>query len=891
MAKRISDSSQTSPPQWPLKLLGHFLKESYLEEIEGDMEERFYDNIERYHSRKARQLYVRDSFKLLRPALMKKVGGDVRLNHYGMFKYYLKTGYRSLIRDKAYSVINILGLAVGMGACLMIAQYLFFEMSYDQFHNDYENTYRVVLKEANTELQETYPNIGHAFGPAAQAKIPEVKRYIRKERFFRGAIVTNPENQHVFHEAVNDLLFVDPSFFQVFNFPLTSGNYSTLFSDKYNIVITESTAKKYFSTEDPIGKTLNVNGPPSPGDYTVSGVLEDPPPNSHFQFDFLMPIDNYLTYGWGGAVKNKDGWNGFSVITYLHLDASANLNLVTAKLNDLIALNKRQGDDIVEEVILQPIADIYLKSSHLTDAGFIDQLGNEQSLWVFTIVSFLILLMAWVNYINLATARAMQRTKEVGIRKSMGAYRNQLLGQFILESLLTNIFAALLSLGLASLFLPLLNDILSKEITMSLYNLPKFWIGFVLVFLLGTMLSGLYPAFVMSSFRPIAMLRFYGNSAGGNTNLRKWLITFQFIISLLLISATYMVYKQTSFMKNRDLGMNLEQILILRGPQVNIDTVNHYAAFFNELRNHHSISSASGSLMVPGQYWILPYHKLGQSPSDIPHTRGFFASLDFDKTYSLQMMAGQGFTKDMMDHEAVIINEAAVQAFGFSTPEDALSQKLKIGSRARTIVGVVKNFHWHSLAEDHKPYVIDLYEKNAHPYLSIRVNTSNLKETLQYVESTFQTHFPANPFEYFFASESFNRQYSAEQQFGKLFLSFSALAIFIGCIGLFALVSYAANMKVKEIGIRKVLGASIKSIVLLVSKEYFKLIVLATVLATPLIWIAGKSWLDNYAYHVSLGLDIFFVPIIILVLIAILTVSHRTISSATANPVDSLRDE
>ncbi|MEM7107924.1 MAG: FtsX-like permease family protein [Bacteroidota bacterium] len=882
--------NKPSPPKFFHHFLRWFCRQDYLEEIEGDMEERFQDNLKAFPVKKARRLYAWDTLKLLRATLMKRMGGDKRLNHYGMFQHYLKSGYRSLIRDKTYAIISTLGLAVGMGVCLTIAQFIFFELSYDRFHDDYQNTYRVVLREANTELQETYPDIGHAFGPTAQAVIPEVRQYVRKERFNRGAIVTNPINQRVFHEEINDLLFVDPSFFQVFNFPLISGNQSDLFSNKYNVVITESTAKKYFGTKDPVDKTLSINGAPSPGDYTVSGVLEDPPLNGHLQFDFLMPIANYLEYGWGGVVKKQDGWKGFSVITYLTLEPMADLDMVSKKLNALIARHKSAGDDIVEEVILQPISDIYLKSGDLTDAGFIDQVGSERNIRIFTIVSFLILLIGWTNTINLATSQAIQRTKEVGIRKSIGAFRSQLLGQFIFESLLTSLFAALLALGLALLFIPTLENILSKELTLSLFALPKFWIAFVLVVFLGSIFSGLYPAFVLSSFKPISMLRSYKTSSNGNPNLRKGLITFQFIISLSLISATYMVYKQTAFMKSRDLGMDLEQILILRGPQVNTDTLNYYSPFFNELKDHHAISAVTGSLMVPGQYWILSYHKLGQPQSDIPHCRGFFAGLDFVKTYGLQMVAGQEFTEAMVDEEAVIINEAAVQAFGFATPEDALDQKLKIG-RARTIVGVIKNFHWHSLAEDHKPYAIDLYEKNAHPYISIRMNTSNFKETLEYVESVYQNHFPADPFDFFFADQSFNQQYSAENQFAKLFLSFSGLAILIGSVGLFALISYSANSKIKEIGIRKVLGATTENIVLLLSKEYFLLSAIAIIISSPAIWIMGKAWLANYAYRIPFSPDLFLVPGLIVILMAILMVSHRTLASAKANPVESLRNE
>ncbi len=808
-----------------------------------------------------------------------------------MTGHYLQTFLRNFARNKAYSFMNVLSLVVGMGVCLVICQYIYFELNYDRFHDNYRNTYRVIIEEVNTDLKETSPSIGYSFGMSAKEEVPEVKRCMRIQRFNRGAVVTNPVNQLIFHEEVNDVLFVDHSFFRMFNYPIKKGDQESLFDDKYNLVITEETARKYFGDDDPIGKVLTINGPPSPGDYTVTGVLKDLPLNSHLQFDFLVPIENYIEFGWGGAVKERGGWNGFSVATYLTLDESADLDLVCQKLNGLIAQHNDKG--IVKNVILQPIADIYMKSNIYSDAGFINSTGNMQNIRIFSVISFFILFIAWANYINLSTARSMLRAKEVGVRKSIGAFKKQLISQFIFESMLLNMISAILAIGLAFLLLPFLNDIIEKEIQLSLLQNQMFWFWYLGIILFGSLLSGLYPAFVLSSFKPINMLGTNKTDRIGNVNLRKSLIVFQFLTSLLLIAGTYLVYKQTSFMKSQELSIELEKILVLKIQQTTIDTAvvqSNFNSFSNAILGRHIVSAITSSTVVPGQFGINQYRRLGQPESAAPYTRSIFGGLGFSETYGLKFITGGPFTEDMQE-EVVIINESAVHVFGFNSPENAIQQKLAIGNGQRTIVGVVENFNWHSLKEPHVPYVISLTNVRRNPYLSIKMSMSDIPESLAQVESTFRSFYPDQPFEYFFADDTFNRQYQSEVQFGKIFFSFAALAIFISCAGLFALVSFSATLRVKEIGIRKVLGADDRHLVLLLSKEYVVLISLATLVAIPVIWYGGSLWLRNYATRIHIGVDLFVIPVMIVIVIAALTVSQKSFTTAQGNPVDSLRKE
>ena len=488
----------------------------------------------------------------------------------------------------------------------------------------------------------------------------------------------------------------------------------------------------------------------------------------------------------------------------------------------------------------------------------------------------------------------MLRVREVGIRKSIGALKKQLIGQFIFESLLVNIISAILAIGLAFFLLPILNDIIGKDIQFSLLQNPRFWAWFLAIILLGSLLSGSYPAFVLSSFKPISMLGANKTARVGSVNLRKGLIVVQFLTSLLLISGTYLVYKQTFFMKDQQLNIELEKILVLRSQQAAIDgnTVqSDFNSFCSKMLGLHTVSSVTSSTVISGQFGVNPYRRSGQPESATPYTRSIFAGLGFSKTYGLKFIAGSAFREDMQEEEVVIINKSAVQAFGFDSPENAIQQKLVIGDQQKTIVGVVENFHWHSLKEDYAPYVIGLTNVGTNPYISVRMNMTDIAASLAQIESTFRSFFPDQPFDYFFADDAFNRQYQSEVQFGKIFFSFAALAIFIACAGLFALVSFSATLKVKEIGIRKVLGANVRHLIWLLSKEYLVLIFLAILVAIPAIWYWGSLWLSNYATRIQMGVDLFIIPLMVLIVIGALTVSRKTYTASQANPVDSLRKE
>ncbi len=876
-------------------LLKNVVRSELHEELLGDLQEIFQERSSTKSKWYARILYWFDVFHLMIGFAafpkFKKINWTIMLGHYTL------VAGRNISKNKLYAIINILGLSIGMAVCLLIAQYVYFELSYDRFHQNHQNIYRVIVEDSNSEEKETYPDgLGYSFGVMAKSTIPEVEQFVRKERVNRVAAVSNPDNNRVFHEDVNDLFFVDESFFKVFGFELLKGNPESLFDQHYNIVITEETALKYFGTVDPIGKQLEINGPPSPGSYRVTGIVKSPPKNSHLQFDMLMPFANYINFGWGGAVQKQGGW-GFSVVTYLTLSPSSTPEIVENKLNQLIAkfdAGKGIHDDIVKKVFLQPVADVYLKSSDLTYPGFIRATGNINRILVFAIIAGFILIIAWINFINLSNAQSVQRAKEVGIRKSLGAFKKQLISQFLFEAVAINVLAAIMAIGLTYVLMPTLNQLVGKQIDALLFQQPKFWLLFLTLVFLGSLLAGLYPAFILSGFRPIKVLKGNRSKKGTYFNTQKGLIIFQFVTSLLLISGTYLIYKQVSFLKKKDLGLDLEKILIIQGPLL-VDekekALTNYQTFRKEIVGFNAVEAVSGCWKKPGQYAVLPFRRPSTPSSNSPHIRGFYTSLNFSNTFSLEFIAGENFTPQMIGSDVTIINESAVKSFGFISPEEAVGAKLMRKVTPVTVVGVVKDFHWHSLHEGHMPYVIDLHEDRIHEFILLRINTANIKKTISDIKANYMKFFPGNPFKFEFADESFNSEYQSENQFSRVFMCFSLLAVVIGCIGLFALVSQSLTTRIKEIGIRKVLGARSSGLFYLLTKEYLALLLLSTLIAIPIALIIGEKWLDNFAHRIQLGPDLFLFPFMIVLLFTTLTVAKRTISTVNTNPVDSLKSE
>ncbi len=894
----MKEQKNSKPPALANWLVSKFINEALLEEFFGDLKEIYEDRITTKGKFYAKCMYWVDTLHLLMGFTSFNLF-KTQSNPTIMYKHYLLISGRNLLRNKVYSIINVLGLAVGMGVCLTISQYVYFELSFDRFHDNYQNTYRILIDKTQKGGDRIYASTTYGIGPSAKETIPEIKEYVRRTGSGK-TVVANPDNNDPFYNDSLHVISVDASFLQVFNFPLKLGNKESVFDKKSNIVITGKAARKYFGADNPIGKTLIVGGQEKEN-FTVSGVFEELPINSHLQFEALVSMGNEL----GPAVdsyKNREAWERESYVTYITLEESADLEVVHKKLDQLIA--RHRGPENADNALLQPVADIHLKTGSLADDYLEGTNGNIQNVQFFSIVAIFTLFIAWVNYINLSTARSIHRAKEVGVRKSIGAFRKQLISQFMMESVSINLVAAILSLGIAFSALPVLSSIIGRELPFSFLQVPMFWVCFLVVILSGALLSGLYPAFVLSAFKPISMLGSNMITQPGKVNMRRGLIVFQFLTSLLLIAGTYLVYKQITFMKSQELGVDMEKILVLRGPRPILDSTERanlrstLQTFKTEVARHHSISSVACSESVPavGHYREDGFRKLDEPVSANQYGRIVDGDLDFPRIYDFELIAGSSFTQEMSNWNGyVIINEEAVRIFGFNSPEEAIQKTIiRVRDidvvRPYKVIGVVKNFHWHSLRDAHMPYLF-CFSPNADNYISLTMNLSNIQESLAYIEKTYKSVFPGKAFRYFFLEDAFNRQYQADVQFGNLFLTFTLLAIFIACVGLFALVSYSATLRIKEFGIRKVFGAGISNIMMLLSREYIILLLIAAVMAIPAIIHYGGSWLENYAFRIDIGFDVFIIPTLFLVLISFLTVGYRTYSTAKASPVESLRKE
>lgn len=894
----MSANKSPKTPAFANWLADQFIKETHLEEFFGDLQEIYQDRVSARGKFHAKLMYWIDVLHLLFG--FSAINAMRNLNNPNiMFRHYFTIAGRNLSRNKVSSLINILGLAVGMGVCLLIYQYIHFEMSYDAFHSNAKNIYRVTQKEIrNGEHLGTEVYTSYGLGVQGKEEIAEIIEAVRICPMKWALVISNIKKDEIHLEG--DGLYADQSFFQLFDFPLKYGDPESVLKSKYNIVIGEQMATKYFGDENPIGKVLNSSGGTLSGDFIITGVLKKLPINSHLQFDFLLPLE-FILDQWP-FYKSENGWENTDFVTYVKIDKTANLNHVGEKFDQLIHTMLGEGlakVNIELKTGFQPITDIHLKSNYLKSDTASNN-GNIQDVHVISVIAVFILLMAWVNYINLSTARAMHRAKEVGVRKTIGAIRVQLINQFIIESLLINIIAFLIAIGIAYLMLPMLNLVIGIDLSFAVLQNIAFWAWLTLIILLGSLLSGLYPAFVLSSFKPMSVFKSVNARRNGRFNLRSTLIGFQFLMSVLLISGTYLVYQQINYMKNKDLGIDMEKIVVLRGPRVVLETLeaegatleSKYQVFKTRASEHHSVSDITATVTVPGEGYLFTegFWRLGKQ-EDAIESSVVVADIDFTNTFDMEFIEGKPFSEELEGEDYWgIINEEAVRAIGFPSAEDALYEKLTNGGDTIEILGVVKNVHWNSLRDAHVPIFYVLNNQYG-AFLSLKINLFDVQETIAHIEASYKEVFPDDPFHYFFLDDAFNSQYQSDMQFGKLFSVFALLAIFIACLGLFALVSYSTTLRIKEIGIRKVFGAGIGKLMILLSREYMMLLLIANVLALPVVIYWGKVWLNNYAFRIGIGIELLLIPGVMLVVVSLLTVSYRTYAAAKMNPVESLRSE
>lgn len=808
---------------------------------------------------------------------------------------YFKITVRNLKKRKFFSALNIGGLAIGMAVCLLIFQYVAFETSYDTFHDNSSALYRVNLEgvvEGGAESTSAYT--WAKLGIETEANVPDVERVARYHPSY-GTITVAYEDEaghrDVYRENDN-AAFVDPSFLELFTFPMLQGDTATVLTPG-TLLISTSLAQKYFGDSDPIGKVLDIRAWVS-GKYTVTGVLEDPPANSHLSFDLLLPLEDLLQ---GGQYSRQNGWSWTNFVTYVQLYPGADTDVIGEKITEIIASNT--PSDIEEnptlKAELQPVDSIHLYS--VWDSNSIGG-GSYKTVYFFTIVGLFVLFIAWINYINLSTARAMERAKEVGVRKVVGARKPQVVLQFIFESALINVLSLVVAVGLAMLGLPYLNQLAGVEIASSIWAEPVVWGSILGVFGMGAVLSSLYPAFVLSAFQPITVLKSGLGTLASRDRLRKVLVVSQFVASIALLTGTYAVYTQVDYMRGLDVGYDIDQVLVVRRPGI-VENSERYvearSAFKSEVVRLASVNRVATSSQVPGNG-----HNMGTSARresvavvDASPVQVTWIQEDFVATYGLEIIAGRNFSEDLQADldDGVLINEWGVQTLGFASNEEAIGQTVVFsgGESTAIIVGVLKDFHWMSAKEE--PGVIMFALTRGGGFYSLQVAGGEIDKTLAEVEQIYTEIFPGNPFEYFFADQFFDEQYKADQRFGALFGLFALFALVVACLGLVGLAAYTVAQRTKEIGIRKVLGASSKGIMGLLVMDYVKLIIIALVVTLPIMYFAIDTWLAGFATRMDVSVWLFLVPGLAVLGVALLTVGFHTLRSAMADPVKSLRYE
>jgi putative ABC transport system permease protein len=814
-----------------------------------------------------------------------------------MLKNYFKISYRNLVHNKGLSIINIVGLSIGMTCCLLIFQYVAFEYSFDNFHNNKENLYRALQSFAHKgeELSVGDAYTAQGLAPALKDAVPEIAEITR----------VHPEDAVLFDAAHPEkvfeddhIIYADPGFMTMFSFPLVSGDRAKKLTSG-TAFISESAAQKYFGTSNPEGRTMEITGIIRKA-FTISGVFQDVPANSHLRFDVVLPMDDLLRSE-EYANEPEGGWSWNNFATYVQLHPGADRQAVAKRMTDIYL--KYRGEFIAQQggiaaMNIQPISDIHL-NSEIDGPGNIVA-GSYRTVHFFLIIGLVTLVIALVNYVNLATARAVNRSREVGVRKVAGAKRAQLVVQFLCESGLTNLSAAIMSLAFAAALIPFVNDIAETQLSIAMWATQEFWLVFVAGIMTGTLLAGLYPAFVLSSFRPASVLKGRDGYVSGHSWLRKSLVVVQFAASIMLLAGTATVYSQLNFMRNIDLGLNINQVLTMRAPRVlpeNTDRATVMQTFKQQLANIPGIQQSALSSSIPGAgfNWNgAAIRKATDDPSAAIRGVATYVDSTFANLYGLKLLVGKEF-KDItlsQDKDApwnVILNETAVASLAFSSPAEAVDQMIDIGGYRAQIIGVYKDFNWSSAHQARQNIVFGQTTRGSH--ISVRLATTETASVIAQIQKLYQTLFPGNVFTYAFADEAFDLQYQNDQRFAKLFSIAAGMTIFIACMGLFGLVAFTAQQRIKEIGVRKVLGATVTDIVGLLSKDFLKLVVIGLILAVPVTWYVMNEWLQNFAYRTNVNFFTLLVSGSLAIMIALLTVSWQSFKAAIANPVDSLRNE
>lgn len=877
-------------PGWVLWILQQVCPPQLLEEIEGDLLQRFKRDSTRLGLRRARWRFAVFGLSFLRPGVLLRNKFAFHLISLGMIINYITIAFRNFNRQRAYTLLNIIGLALGMTASTLIFQYVKYESSFDKFHSRANDIYRIQYNGWQNGQLNFESAVAVPAAPAAlKNNFPEVEGYTRFLPI-GGVISYEAPGQDPIIFREDRMQFADTSLFKVFDFHLVKGNERTCLKGVNKVIVSENVAKKYFGSADPIGKQLTLyRGDKSV--FEVTGIFADVPENSHIKFDFLV---SYETINAWTENESETSWNWYDFYSFVLLKPGTDVKALQAKWDTYLAKTRAEEwnkQNRRQEFILRPLTDIHLYSNLLYETSP-QELRDGDAVYALSVIAVFILLIAWVNYINLATARSFKRANEVGVRKVVGAAKGQLIGQFLTESFLLNITAAILALLLVRVLWNPFSDLTGWQIPLDYMFAGEFWVMVVILFLIGALLSGFYPAIVLSSFKPVVVLKGKIIKSSTGNYLRKALVVFQFAASVFLISGSLIVYDQLEYMKNKDLGIDIRKMLVIEGPSVTDSLYKtKFESFKTEVLRISGVKGVTAATSIPGQenYWTTGLQRINGGPEGSNVVTTMAMDYDYVPLFDINIKAGRNFSEEFNDKKSILINEALAKELEFTRPEEAIGQMVRHGGDTVQIVGVLADYHQMSLRAKVIPHAYRLMA--ATTYFSIKIETSNYKDVISKIEVPWKSFFPGNPLDYFFLDEFFNKQYDRDNRFSEVFTIFTVLAIIIASMGLVGLASFMAIQRTREIGIRKVLGSSVSNVILLLSKGFMQPVAIAIVLALPLCWWLMSQWLDSFPYHTNVNPMVFLISGVLVTVIAFISVTSQTLKAAFTKPAETLKYE
>lgn len=870
------------------KFFKWYCNPDYYEDIKGDLDELYYRYRMQVSANMADLHYTMEVLRLFRPTIIRPIKGFAFANQKDMIQNYFKIAIRNLLKHKPYTAIHILGLAFGLAAFLLINQYTSFEKSYDTFHYQPDQLYRLTTD----NIVEGQYQVGDAmsFAPSGKAlmeELPEVVSYTTTCKTWR--MIFKKGDEPIEEENV---IAVDSNFLNLFNYPLLKGKKGNILNKPNTIVLTESMAQKYFGNADPVGQSIEMLGRYN-RPFEVVGILKEVPQNTHYRFNALISLKSIQER------IERDAWNGFNYYTYLLLDKNADLEQLNAKLPPLA--KKYIGEESNLYFNLQPVPDIHLQS----DLTFEPEIhGSDKAVNFLSIISLFILIIAWVNYVNLSTARAVERAKEVGLRKVVGARKRQLIGQFLVESLLINFLGAVAAIMLAELLLPYFNNLVGKTVLTTVWTNPAFLTKLAIFFLIGTFAAGFYPAMVLSSFSPIGVLRGSYSRSKQGVLLRKGLVIVQFAASLILIANTVIVYQQVNYMTNRDKGIDINKVIGFQNPQSNREDREAYAskyeAFSEAMEKLDGVEKIGSMSNIPGGGSSDVSSSSG-GMQIVGRTERINSTIYINQineqareTLDVELIAGRDFNREFTgDTAAVVINLSFLEKLNIGDPESVLGERIQFGTDPENekyeIVGVYGNFNRTTLKHHIEPTIF--FHNSAASNTIAKLSGNDISGTIASIEDTWKQFFPNAPFSATFLDQRFAKLYQEDKKFGFIFANFSILAILVASLGLFGLASFLSVQRTKEVGVRKVLGASVSNIILLFFKDFIWLILISVIIGIPLIYWSMNQWLNNYAYRIDFPWWAPVLAMLAVALFAFLTVGYQTYKVAILNPARTIRHE